>query len=69
MIRQFSVRRRRDFIGIRRQFPGLIQSFLPRLPFRKTAGPPFAEILFADGATTKVPGKDVPYLWRPVEPA
>ena len=40
VIRQPPFRRRLEFGGIGRQFQGLGQSLLPRLPFRKTAGPP-----------------------------
>src|ERR1017187_5341738 len=68
MIRQPPVRRRRDFMCIGCQFAGLLQSLLPRLPFGKTTGPPFAEILFADDDTAKVLSQDLRNLRQTVQP-
>jgi hypothetical protein len=68
MIGQSPVCGRRDFRRIRREFTGLIQSFPPRLPFRKTTGPPFAQVLFADGTTAEIPRQQRRYNRQPVEP-
>ena len=43
MIRQFSIRRFTHFLGIRRQFAGLRQGFLPREPFAVSASFPFGQ--------------------------
>jgi hypothetical protein len=68
MVGQFTIRRCRDFAGVRCQFAGLIQRFLPRLPFRETAGPPFAQVLLADGAAAKLPRQHCLHCGQRVEP-
>jgi hypothetical protein len=68
IVGQPPVRGRLRFGGLGRQLAGLGRKVPLQAPFGETAGPPFTEVLLADGAAGKLPGEHGLDGWQGVEP-